>query len=214
MNQKDIKSKHENMAVYETLRNSIISGEERITNEKIYMYVVYFALLALYVESGHSWMILITYLVLAVFQTLINGERIAVEKTSTYIRVFFENNSDIHWETLHKEQHYLRAYLVATRNIGWYMEKHGSSSLAIVSFLILLITSLQQFHSFCLLPSNLVIELIIAFFSCIFVIGINGRLYINNGDTGGELENDIREFYKKYYGLKEYTEEALNSEDE
>ena len=197
MNQKDIKPRHENMAVYETLRNSIISCEERITNEKIYMYVVYFALLTLSVESEHSWIILITYIVLIAFQTLINGDRMAVEKTSIYIRVFFENNSDIHWETLHKDQHYLRTYLAANKNIGWYTEKYGSSLLAIVSFVILPFISLQKCNDFCLLPSYLVIEQIIALFLCIFVIAINRKLYINKGDTGGELEKGIRKFYKQ-----------------
>ena len=83
-----MKPMKENIAVYETLRNSIVSCEERIANEKIYMYVVYFAMLAFSFER--SWMILVSYLVLIVFQTLINGDRMAVEKASTYIRIFFE----------------------------------------------------------------------------------------------------------------------------
>ena len=186
----------ENIVVYETLRNSIISCEERIANGKIYMYVVYFTLLAFGFE--HRGMILVSYLVLIVFQTLINGDRMAVEKASTYIRVFFEKNGDIHWETLHKEQRQLKAYITATRNIGWHIEKYGASMLALISFLVLLITSLQQ-YSFCALPLELVIELILAALLYIVVIFINTRLYINNGDTGGDLENSIREFYKKCY---------------
>lgn len=193
MNRKDIKPKSENIIVYEALRNSIISCEERINNEKIYMYVTYFALLAF--GFDHSWTILLTYPVLIAFQSLINGDRMAIEKTSTYIRVFFENNSDIHWETLHKDQRYLHAYSVATRNIGWFIEKHASSLLAIFSFLTSLITFSQQCNYFFSLLS-----LIFAFVLCIGVIIINMKLYINNGDTGGELENSIREFYKQYYG--------------
>ena len=204
-----MKPMQENIVVYETLRNSIISCEERITNEKIYMYVVYFTLLAFGFE--HRGMLLVSYLVLIVFQTLINGDRIAVEKASTYIRVFFEENSDIHWETLHKEQQHLKAYIEATRNVGWYIEKYGASLLALISFLVLLIISLQQYG----LPLGLVIELILAGLLCIVVIFINTKLYINNGDTGGDLENSIREFYLKYYEQKKFNsgEPAVQKEE-
>ena len=87
------------MAVYETLRSHIISCENRISNERISMYVVYFALLAFAVN--YSWLILVSFLVLIVFQTLINMDRILISKASIYIKEFFEENSNIHWETWH-----------------------------------------------------------------------------------------------------------------
>ena len=200
MNREKEKSVQENIVVYETLRNSIISCEERLVNEKIYMFVVYFALLAF--SFDRSWLILVSYPVLIVFQTLINGDRQAVEKASIYIRVFFEENGNIHWETLHKEQYHLKAYKKATRNIGWYIEKSGSSILALTSFLALLIISLQQ-YSLCTLPSDLKIELMVAIFLCIFVFYINRKMYINNGDMEGDLENSIREFYQLCYEQQE-----------
>ena len=115
---------------------------------------------------------------------------------------------------MHKDQHHLRAYWAATRNIGWYIEKFGSSLLALTSFLTLLITSLQQ-YSFYTLPSDLVIELIVSVILCIVVISINMRLYTNNGDTGGELEDSIREFYKECYEQQELTvEESVVQNEE
>lgn len=189
----------ENIAVYETLRNNIISCEERITNEKIYMYVVYFALLAFGVER--TGILMLSYLVLIVFQTMINRDRTAIEKASAYIRIFFEEKGDIHWESLHKEQRHLRAYWTKTRNIGWYIEKFSSSLLALTTLLILLITFLQR-SSFCKLPLNLALELIAALFLCIAVLFLNTRLYTNNGDIGGEIENSIRLFYKECYEQK------------
>ena len=196
MEQERTNATKENIAVYETLRNSIINCENRISNEIVSMYVVYFALLAF--GFDHSWMILVSYLVLIAFQAQINGDSLAIEKASTYIRVFFEQGSDIHWESLHKDRYHIAVYKAAARDISWYIKKYGSSMLALVSFLVLLITSLQQ-YGFCALPPELVIELLLAIFLCVVVILINLRSYINNGDTGGAIEESIRRFYEKCY---------------
>ncbi|MGM9615699.1 MAG: hypothetical protein ACI3W7_09280 [Oscillospiraceae bacterium] len=192
MDPKDSKSVQEKLAVYDTLRDSIISCENRMVNEKIYMYIVYFTLLTL--GYDHTWAILVSYLVLIVFQSLINEEAVAVEKASTYIRIFFEKDMDIHWETLHKNELFLSKYLPSVRTIGQYIENHGASILAIISFLVLLTTSLQQ-YSFLKLPSELVVELILSVILCVAVIYINKNLYINNGDTGSDLETGIVDFY-------------------
>ena len=190
-NQKEEKVK-ENTLVYESLRDSIISCEDRIVTIKINMYIVYFALFAFGVK--YSELMFISFFVLITFQSLMNRERLAVEKASIYIRIFFEETGNMHWETLHKEQSHLKVYTDATRDLGWYIEKCGASILAAVSLLFL--TVRNSFYG----PTS--IEIVKIFFSIILfliVCNLNKKLYINNGDTNGKLENDMRLFYKRYY---------------
>lgn len=182
----------ENALVYETLRNSIISCEERIVTIKINMYIVYFAIFAFGVK--YSELMFISFFVLITFQSLMNRERLAVEKTSMYIRIFFEKNENIHWETLHKEKSHLKAYAEATRDFGWYIERFGASILASVSLLFL--TSRNSFSG------PIVMEIAKSAFAIILfliVCKLNKKLYINDGDTNHALENDMEAFYNQYY---------------
>lgn len=193
--------KQEHIAVYETLRSSIISCEERIVNEKIYMYMAYFALMTFGIDR--RWTVLFSYLLLIAFQTLINGEKMSVKRCSTYIRVFFENRNDslIHWETLHTKENedYIQSYVRKTRGAIWHhIEKFSASFLAITSLLILLFTSLQEYN-FSELPSGLTIEIIFSVLLCVFVIYINGKLYTDDKDSEDTWEKDIKDYYKKCY---------------
>lgn len=88
MSSQECNKKTEEIAVYEALRNSIVSIEERVINTKCYMYVLYFTLLGFGLEFPH--LLIISYLVLIVFQTMINGDKLGAEKASAYIRIFFE----------------------------------------------------------------------------------------------------------------------------
>lgn len=206
--------KQEHIVVYETLRSSIISCEERIVNEKIYMYMAYFALMTFGIDR--SWTILFSYLLLIAFQTMINGEKMSVKKCSTYIRVFFENadNSLIHWETLHTKENekFIQSYIRKTRGAAWHhIEKFSSSFLAIVSLFILLITSLQKYN-FNGLPMDIIIEIIFAVLLCVFVIYINSKLYTDDKDSKDTWESDIKEYYNEWYG-QEYSSEVKNNVD-
>lgn len=94
---------NENIAVYEALRAHILQKESQIANETIYMYVTYFALLAIG-SIWSSWFSLVPFFSLIVFQSMINGDQWAITKASAYIKIFFEEpRDDIHWEQLHHD---------------------------------------------------------------------------------------------------------------
>lgn len=87
---------NENIAVYEALRAHILQKESQIANETIYMYVTYFALLAIG-SIWSSWFSLVPFFSLIVFQSMINGDQWAITKASAYIKIFFEEpRDDIH----------------------------------------------------------------------------------------------------------------------
>ena len=202
---KNKKLEHENMAVYETLRSHIISCENRISNERISMYVVYFALLAFAVN--YSWLILVSFLVLIVFQTLINMDRILISKASIYIKEFFEKGSNIHWETWHSDK-YFKIYRKNYKNIAWWINEIAASLLAFVSFAALLITSFQQYRIEDL-PTRLVVEIILATILLCFIIYINLSFYYKLESIEIILEDSVKklcnDFYAKQEGLSKKT---------
>lgn len=78
----------EELIVYEMVRNTIISCEERVRNETIYMYVIYFAMLSFAFEN--NWLFLVTFIVLISFQSMMYADRLSIEKASAYIQVFLK----------------------------------------------------------------------------------------------------------------------------
>lgn len=193
------KPEHENMAVYETLRNHIISCEDRISNERISMYVVYFALLAFAVNYG--WLILVSYLVLIVFQILISMDRIMISKASIYIKKFFEKDGDIHWETWHCDE-YFKAYRKKYKNVAWWVNEIATSLLAVVSFGALLITSFQE-YKIDELPAGLVVEIFSgAVLSC-FIVYINLSFSHKLASIEKELDKSVEKLYNDFYAQQE-----------
>lgn len=81
----------EDLSVYVALREHILQKEGQIANETIYMYVTYFALLAIG-SIWKNWMSLLPFVGLIVFQTMINEEEWEIGKASVYIKVFLKNN--------------------------------------------------------------------------------------------------------------------------
>lgn len=186
-------SEHEeNIAEYSALRDSIIQCESSIKNDTIYMYVIYFALIVLGFE--HSWMLLVSFVVLIIFQTHINEDRIAIEKLSAFIRVFFENRrEDIHWETLNKDLNRMKFYNKHIRNLGWYINKAGSSFLALVSFATLAI-NLFQVDGF-QLENFSMIQMVLGLILTAIVIYINSKLYIPDKTAiTAHIDKDIEDF--------------------
>ena len=82
----------ENIVIYEALKNTVLHCEDGIRNARIYMYSVYFVLLGIGFDN-HRWIIFITFFVLIAFQTMINTDRVAIERVSSYLRIFFETKS-------------------------------------------------------------------------------------------------------------------------
>ena len=107
----------ESISVYESLRENILHEEDRISNETIYMYVTYFALLTVS-SLWNSWLSMVSYIVLIVFQSMINSSIWSIKKSSIYIKIFFETkNNNIHWESLHTDPDYVSVYKSINRNV-------------------------------------------------------------------------------------------------
>ena len=190
----------ENIAEYSALRDSIIQCEGSIKNDTIYMYVIYFALIVLGFE--HSWMLLVSFVVLIIFQTHINEDRIAIEKVSAFIRVFFENQrEDIHWETLNKDLNGMEFYNKHIRNLGWYINKAGSSFLALVSFATLTINLFQV--DGCRLANFSMIQIALGLILTAVVVYINSKLYIPDKTAIiTNIDKDIENFRTRRIILK------------
>ena len=193
--QDDASEPEENIAEYSALRDSIIQCENSIKNETLYMYVIYFALIVLGFE--HSWMFLVSFVVLIIFQTHINEDRIAIEKVSAFIMIFFEQKrEDIHWETFNKDLHGMQFYNNHIRNLGWYINKAGSTFLAAISLIALIITILQTDQD--QITAFSAIQLMVGFILFLVVGYINSKLYTNSKTfIIASIDNGLKDFKKR-----------------
>lgn len=190
------KNQTESPMVYEALRSSIVSCEERIRNETINMYIIYFTMFS--IGFTYNWLFMVSCIVLISFQSMINADRLSIEKASAHIRVFFEENrEDIHWESLHKDALHLSIYNAEIKNIGWYFDKYGSSVLAIFSFFSLLISVLKT-KSITALKPEIIAQVAITLGLVFVVIYINCKFYINTGKQENPISVSIQRFYQKY----------------
>lgn len=189
------KKQTESPMVYEALRNSIVSCEERIRNETINMYVIYFTMFSF--GFTYNWLFMVSCIVLISFQSMINADRLSIEKASTYIRIFFEENrADIHWESLHKDASHLYVYNAEIKNIGWYFDKYGSAILAIFSFFSLLISVLKT-PNISAINSVMISQLVITLVLVLIVIYMNCKYYINTGKKEDPISTSIQRFHQK-----------------
>jgi len=188
----------EDIAVYEALRSSIVSGEDRIKNATVSMYVVYFAMLTFGFQ--YRWLLYLTFMVLMIFQAMINDDRLAIEKTSVYIRIFFEEEGrGIHWESLHKDRDFLKAVRTRNRDIAWFLYHFGASCLSLVSFFALVVPLFQQYSRWEDTMANQALSILAALGGCLLVIYINSRRYVNKGEVDSPITQSIRAFHLKCY---------------
>lgn len=203
-----VKESHsENLIVYEALKNTVLHCEDCGRNARIYMYVVYFAVLTIYFTSSSAvyqshWLILLSFLVLITFQTMIHSSSIAIERISSYIRIFFETKrNDMHWSLLNKDKEHLAFYNATYQNIGWHINYWGATLLAFVSLIIIIYQILSD-HSICEWTIYDLVEIIIGCSLFYLVFFINKGSYINNEkhrDSISNLDKSIEKFYNKYY---------------
>lgn len=189
----------ENPAVYTALRENILQKERVYIDLTMNMYITYFALLAAGVFWS-SWLSLISFLVLIVFQSLINSNQWSIAKASFYIRKFFEEgNTDIHWESLHADDSYHERYTSFTRNIGWYICKLGASFLSVISFSSILFSNLIGANwDFTSLSPIVVVQLCLAFVLCLLTIYID-VIYLRMRSNPKFCDKRIAEIIDKYY---------------
>lgn len=172
----------ESLDLYNALREHILHKEDEITNETIYMFVTYFALLAIS-SVWESWLSLLSFIDLIIFQSMINRSQYGLTKAAIYIRVFFEEpRGDMHWETLNKDVSFLNTYSEAVHNIGWYILKYGASLLVGVSILYFILNAFNvSGWSFYALTQAQIAQIVIAFILCGITIYIN-RLHFHLRD--------------------------------
>lgn len=191
----------ENLVVYEVLRNHILQFQNAIINETINMYIVYFTLLSF--GFSYIWLFLVSFIVLLVFQSMINCHLWEVRKATKYIEIFFEiPRYDIHWESLHRYHGYQSAVSKSKiRNMDWYIRNNGSSFLAILSLLSFLSVSIYN-NGFQIqdLPITDIIGIASALILFVLVIHVN-RLFFRIDSMGrnedDELTTAINNFVKE-----------------
>lgn len=192
----------ENAAVYTALREHILTKEEQIANEVIYMYVTYFALLAVG-SIWNQWVSLVCFIDLIAFQAMINGDQWSITKASLYIEVFFEEPcGDIHWESF---QHYSKFSEMYTRKMGktagWYFRKRGASILSVVSFLFILLSAWPGLNgSVCEISLETIIRVSLSLILCVTTIRVNQQYFPLRGfKNNNEFEVIMKDFYNECY---------------
>ena len=108
-----ISDENEKTAVYETLRNEIISTQAMRTNLIVYMFSVYFLLFGYGIGNGesHKLRFVATYAVLLAFQTKIIRLKFTIARISAFISKYFEEEKEdrlYKWETINLYNDFFR----------------------------------------------------------------------------------------------------------
>ena len=97
------------------------------------MYVLFITLFALGIELSYD-LLLVTYVVLIPFQIVINRYKWSIAKMSTYIRIFYEKNSEqLGWESLHSFNGYKKHYKELNGRISGIIRYTGVSQLGFLA---------------------------------------------------------------------------------
>ena len=190
----------ENMAVYEALRNELIRLQEATTNETIYMYITYFALLTF--GYKYEWMLLVSFIVLIVFQSIITREWWLITKCSAYICTFFEiPRKDMHWESFHRFDKYKELNNKLDKELYWRIYRWSATFLAGVSLIALIILAFEKYskNGFSLSEVVIIIAGIILFHVVLFT---NRRVFSKSDEDTTGLKK-CTEKYWEYIHNKE-----------
>lgn len=198
----------ENLAVYEAVKNTVLHCEDSIRNARTQMYTIYFVLFPFGFTYG--WVFLISFIVLITFQSTINSELIAIARANSFIRVFFEEQrDDMHWSRLTTDSDHLEVYNKQYRDIGWFLNQHASSFLAITSLLTMFILSITSTLHAESSPVHAWIQVAIGIPLCLLAIVINMRRYdgLKDFKKMSDIHESIQKFYQKKAFLKVFTTE-------
>lgn len=188
----------ENIVVYEALKNTALHCEDGVRSARLQMYTIYFAMLPFCFT--YNWIFLVTFIVLIAFQAIMNTERIAIERISSYIRVFFEEErGDMHWSLLNKDSEHISSYSKLYKNLGWYIEIYASSILSVISFISMTVVYVNKNYSIDGLPTSVWIQIGAALLLCIVTIVVNSKYYdfASGKATITILDKSIGDFYKR-----------------
>lgn len=117
MHYKSVRIK-ENLCVYESIRNEIISMEMMQRTLWIAMYASYLTVFVLAIERSY-YLLFITYIVLVPIQAQILRYKGAIIRLSNYIKIFFESErDDIHWESFQSSKEMKKYWNIYSKNLA------------------------------------------------------------------------------------------------
>ena len=190
----------ENLVVYETVRNEILRVQESTTNETIYMYVAYITLFS--IGFSYNWVFLASFIVLIVFQALINKDWWEMRKCSIFIRTFFEEQrDDIHWESLHVFKHCQTVRSLQDSEIGWKLYKWSSTFLATISLISLVFTTFNKSDPN-VSSTEITILVVGSILFCIAVY-VNILFSYKSDEKEANLRECIKDFFEKMQAQKQ-----------
>jgi len=176
---------------YEAVRNEIIRVQNSITNETIYMYVTYITLFS--IGFSYSWFFLASFIMLIVFQGMINENQWELKKMSTFLKVFFEERyDDLHWERLHAFKYYRTIRNIRENKVEWKLYKWSASFLAFISLLFLIFTTFKQVEAD--ISTYEILILTVGF--CLFFLTIHINSSFNHIDE--ERDTMLRDCIEEY----------------
>ena len=179
--------------VYKALRDSIIHCEDGMRSSRHCMYSVYFIMVTFAFQQ--RWVFLLSFLVLISFQSMINSGHLAVERMSTYIRVFFESKrDDIHWGRLNKDPKHTAVINTA------------SASLLAGASLIGMVTATFEAYgnNYRAFPPDAWVGMCTALLLFFLVLCINKKMYLNGFSSESKdkatiaiIDMNLEEFYQR-----------------
>lgn len=192
----------ENLLIYEALRNELIRLQSGITNETIYMYVVYITLFAF--GYRHNWLLLASFIVLIVFQAMISRDWWSMTKCSAYICTFFETpRKDMHWESFHRFEKYKQLKGKMDKELCWIIYRWSATFLATTSLIALVALEIENYQkSNGNLPLSEIIILILGFVFFHIVLLTNRRVFSKSDEDTTGLKKCTEE-YLEYIHNKE-----------
>lgn len=181
------------MNEYDSLRNEIISIEEKRRNVWIYMYVLFTTIFILGIEFSYN-LLLVTYIILIPFQVIINRYSWGVTKISIFIRIFYEeDNKSLTWEGMHVFSDYKDLIKKYNRSISGIIRYTGVSQLGFLATAFYIIHLFYDRYSDGLIHLELldIVLVIISIFLFFITIILNQE---NNKSYKDELESLILKY--------------------
>lgn len=190
--------------VYESLRDTIAHYEDGMRSSRHCMYSVYFIMVAFAFQQ--RWVFLLSFLVLISFQSMINCDRLAVERMSAYIRIFFESKrDDIHWEALNKDSRHTSVYRTIFRDFGWSINTASASLLAGASLIGMVTATFEAYgNNYRAFPPDAWVGMCTALLLFFLVLCINKKMYLNGFSSESKdkatiaiIDMNLEEFYQR-----------------
>lgn len=210
-------SEIENLVVYESLRNEIISIQEIRATYNVYMYTVYVVLFGLGVEFS-SIFFAVSFIILISFQAKINHCKYSITRISAYIRIFFEEErNDIHWEKFYFDEATTEIRKKLDHKLTNVISSTSTVQLGIISLASYIVKTGYQWIVLKYTWNENMFEMIVGGVILIVSIACVRLLIVLNGDGDYDInENNIKELDRVFGEYKKggYTITRLGNEPE